>query len=147
MRGLSTAAPLFILGCRRPSFTLGSASVQAPSNLAAGPDFTATLLRRLAARQATIGVVGLGYVGLPLAVGFADAGHTVVGFDVDASKAALLSAGQSHIPDVPAEEVARLVAAGRFSATTDDATRCSSGHDARRCSASSSGSASATSAA
>ena len=95
--------------------------MQAPSNPAAGPDFTATLLRRLAARQATIGVVGLGYVGLPLAVGFADAGHTVIGFDVDASKAELLSAGQSHIPDVPAEEVARLVAAGRFSATTDDA--------------------------
>ena len=57
--------------------------MQAPSNEAAGTDFTAALLRRLAARQATIGVVGLGYVGLPLAVGFADAGHTVIGFDVD----------------------------------------------------------------
>ncbi|MFZ4734509.1 MAG: nucleotide sugar dehydrogenase [Bradymonadia bacterium] len=84
-------------------------------------EFTAALLERLTARKATIGVVGLGYVGLPLAVGFADAGHTVVGFDVDASKTQLLSEGKSHIPDVPAEEVARLVAAGRFSATTDDA--------------------------
>src|SRR5262249_50722161 len=59
------------------------------------------LLDRISTRQARIGVIGLGYVGLPLAVEFARAGFQVVGFDVDAHKVGELNAGRSHIPDVP----------------------------------------------
>src|SRR5205085_6823413 len=53
----------------------------------------------------TIGIVGLGYVGLPLAVAFAEAGHDVIGVDVDARKVAALKEGTSHIEDVPSERV------------------------------------------
>ncbi|MGE0813640.1 MAG: nucleotide sugar dehydrogenase [Vicinamibacterales bacterium] len=78
-----------------------------------------SLFERIADRTARIGVVGLGYVGLPLAVEFARAGFHVIGFDVDASKCAALNGGTSYIPDVPTEHVAEVVAAGRFHATTD----------------------------
>lgn len=68
------------------------------------------LLQKIATRQARVGVIGLGYVGLPLAVVFAEAGFTVVGIDLDASRVAKLNAGESHIEDVPAERVAALLA-------------------------------------
>src|SRR4030088_521154 len=61
-----------------------------------------TLHDRIRTRSARVGVIGLGYVGLPLAVEFARAGFTVAGFDVDASKIAQINAGKSYIPDVPA---------------------------------------------
>ena len=77
------------------------------------------LVERLNNRQALIAVVGLGYVGLPLAVAFAEAGFAVIGLDVDAAKVAQLNRGSSYIPDVPTERVAPLVAAGRLRATTD----------------------------
>ena len=77
------------------------------------------LLQKIADKQARIGVIGLGYVGLPLAVEFARAGFTVVGYDVDASKTATLNGGVSYIPDVPTEHVAGIVKAGTFRATTD----------------------------
>jgi len=64
-----------------------------------------------------VGIVGLGYVGLPLAVAFAEAGHEVVGFDVDSRKVEGLSAGRSHIEDVPDERLAPLL--DRVQATTD----------------------------
>jgi UDP-N-acetyl-D-glucosamine dehydrogenase len=79
------------------------------------------LLARIAAREAVIGVIGLGYVGLPLAMEFAAAGFTVVGYDVSERVVALLNAGQSHIQDVPAATVAAHVASGRFRASTDEA--------------------------
>ncbi len=79
----------------------------------------ATILDRLSTRRSTVGVIGLGYVGLPLATAFGDAGFPVIGFDVDATKVDALNAGTSYIPDVPAAEVARLVQGGRFTATTD----------------------------
>jgi UDP-N-acetyl-D-glucosamine dehydrogenase len=79
------------------------------------------LLQRIADRRACIGVIGLGYVGLPLAVEFARAGFPVIGFDVDASKAAALNAGTSYIPDVPTAHVADVVARGAFRATTEAA--------------------------
>ena len=64
-------------------------------------------------------VVGLGYVGLPLAVTFADAGFRVCGVDTDAKRVDAVNAGRSHVPDVPSETVARLVLdAGRLSAST-----------------------------
>ncbi len=65
----------------------------------------------------TIGVVGLGYVGLPLAVAFAEAGCKVIGVDVDAEKLALLEAGDSYIEDVPGATLAGL--SGAFSWTDD----------------------------
>src|SRR5438034_2907549 len=79
----------------------------------------ATLLTRIRNRQARVGVIGLGYVGLPLAVEFARAGFDVTGFDVDASKVAEINAGRSYIPDVPTDELAEAVTAGRLRATTD----------------------------
>ena len=66
-----------------------------------------------------VAIVGLGYVGLPLAMTFADGGATVLGIDVDPSKPVLTRRGTSWIEDVPSEDVARHVEAGRFAATTD----------------------------
>ena len=77
------------------------------------------LRERIESGQAVLGVVGLGYVGLPLAVEMAKAGHRVVGIDVSSEKVALVNAGESYIPDVPTEELAKLVSAGLISATTD----------------------------
>jgi UDP-N-acetyl-D-glucosamine dehydrogenase len=77
------------------------------------------LLEKIHTRQGRAGVVGLGYVGLPLAVEFARAGLTTVGIDVDARKVDEVNAGHSYIPDVPTADVARLRQAGRLSATTD----------------------------
>ena len=79
------------------------------------------LLTRIQNHNAVVAVVGLGYVGLPLAMEFAEAGFTVVGFDVSERVVSLLNGGTSHIQDVPAEQVAKHVKAGRFLATTDAA--------------------------
>src|SRR5215831_9541525 len=83
------------------------------------PTPIATTLVRICNKQARIGVIGLGYVGLPLAVEFAKAGFDVTGFDVDASKVAAINAGRSYIQDVPQHELHDVVAAGRLRATTD----------------------------
>jgi UDP-N-acetyl-D-glucosamine dehydrogenase len=77
------------------------------------------LFERLQSRQATVGVVGLGYVGLPLAVEFAHGGLTAVGIDLDARKVTAIGRGQSYIPDVPSSDIAPLVTAGKLRATTD----------------------------
>jgi len=71
------------------------------------------------ARTAKVGVIGLGYVGLPLAAAAARAGFVTLGFDVDAAKPPLLNAGKSYIDAVGDEELAGLVKAGRFEATTE----------------------------
>jgi UDP-N-acetyl-D-glucosamine dehydrogenase len=83
-----------------------------------GQNFTGARAR-IEARTARVGVVGLGYVGLPLAVEFARAGFVAIGIDLDARKVDAVNRGTSYIPDVNGEEVARLVADGRLSATTD----------------------------
>lgn len=70
----------------------------------------------------SVGIIGLGYVGLPLALHFARAGLAVTGFDTDAAKVAHLNAGRSYIGHLPAAEIAREVTAGRLCATTDFAT-------------------------
>src|SRR5687768_7140546 len=80
---------------------------------------TNSLVQRIRARDAAVGVIGLGYVGLPLAVEFARAGLRVTGFDVDEAKVRAINAGSSYIPDVPDEELAEAVHAGRLRATTD----------------------------
>src|SRR5438067_2235261 len=77
------------------------------------------LLDRIQTRRARVGVIGLGYVGLPLAVEFARAGFTVTGFDVDARKVDDINAGRSYIPDVSERDLAGHVHAGRLDATTD----------------------------
>jgi UDP-N-acetyl-D-glucosamine dehydrogenase len=74
---------------------------------------------RIASREARVGVIGLGYVGLPLAVEFAREGFPVCGFDLDSEKVAALRAGTSYIDDVPSSLVAEATAAGRLSATAE----------------------------
>ena len=74
---------------------------------------------RLSDRSARIGVVGLGYVGLPLALAAAEAGYAVLGFDTDPDKVARLEAGESYLEHIPAAAVARVRASGRFAATAD----------------------------
>jgi UDP-N-acetyl-D-glucosamine dehydrogenase len=81
--------------------------------------FKKTLLRKIRNREARIGVVGLGYVGLPLAVSFAEEGFAVTGVDVDASKVEALKAGSSYVEDVPSERLAPLVESGSLLASTD----------------------------
>ncbi len=71
------------------------------------------------ARTARVGILGLGYVGLPAAVEFARAGFPVVGFEVDPHRAAAVGAGRSHVCDVPDEVLEPLVRAGRLQATVD----------------------------
>jgi UDP-N-acetyl-D-glucosamine dehydrogenase len=80
---------------------------------------TSSLLQRIESREAQIGVIGLGYVGLPLAVEFARAGFRVTGFDVDPSKVIEINAGRSYIPDVPQDHLAEVVKSGHFRATSD----------------------------
>jgi UDP-N-acetyl-D-glucosamine dehydrogenase len=75
------------------------------------------LLERITARTAVVGIIGLGYAGLPLAVSFAEAGFHVIGHDLDAERVAAINAGQSYIGDIPAERLAALE--GRLTASAD----------------------------
>ncbi len=77
------------------------------------------LLQRIEDRSAVVGVVGMGYVGLPLAHTFAVAGFRVVGFDIDPEKIEALETGRSYIKHIPASAIAEMRQDGRFSATTD----------------------------
>jgi UDP-N-acetyl-D-glucosamine dehydrogenase len=77
------------------------------------------LIQKLQNRTAKVAILGLGYVGLPLAVVFAEAGFNVMGIDPDKRKVDTILRGESHIQDIPAEQVARLVSAGKLQATTD----------------------------
>ncbi len=80
---------------------------------------SAELTRRIGAREAPVGVIGLGYVGLPLASACARAGFPVVGFDIDPDKVDQLNDGRSYIDAVASGELAGHVAARRFRATAD----------------------------
>jgi UDP-N-acetyl-D-glucosamine dehydrogenase len=77
------------------------------------------LIARAERREVLFGIVGLGYVGLPLAVELANAGYRVLGFDVQPRVVEGLNARHSHVKDVSDAQLAGVVAAGRFSATTD----------------------------
>ena len=78
-----------------------------------------SLLSKIETREAVVGIVGLGYVGLPLAIAFVDAGFRVLGFDVDHDVVEHLEAGRSHIGDVPSGAVERGLKDGLLSVTTD----------------------------
>src|SRR5262245_3691361 len=77
------------------------------------------LAAAIADRSVRVGVIGLGYVGLPLVELFARSGLHVRGFDIDPAKVAALQAGRSYIGHIAAERIAALRAAGRFEATSD----------------------------
>jgi len=77
------------------------------------------LASKIEARSARVGVIGLGYVGCPLAVELANAGYSVTGIDLLEPKVAGINAGNSHIQDVPESQIRQLVEAGRLRATTD----------------------------
>src|SRR5437764_12414266 len=85
------------------------------------PTLAGELLARIEARSARVAVLGLGYVGLPLAETFAWGGYPVLGFDVDPDKVAKLSRGESYIGHICPERVEELAANGRFEATADPA--------------------------
>jgi UDP-N-acetyl-D-glucosamine dehydrogenase len=89
-----------------------------PSASTALPEKARKLIERFSSRQASVGVIGLGYVGLPLAVALGDAGFHVVGIDLTPEKVAHVQAGESYIEDVPSEDIRRLVSAGRLEAST-----------------------------
>jgi UDP-N-acetyl-D-glucosamine dehydrogenase len=78
-----------------------------------------TLIRRVRDRKTTLGIVGLGYVGIPLALTACKAGFSVVGFDIDAKRVAQLNKGQSGIKHIPSAAITEAVKNGRFAATTD----------------------------
>nr|MBA3806231.1 nucleotide sugar dehydrogenase [Acidobacteriota bacterium] len=84
------------------------------------------IIKLINTQAARIGVIGLGYVGLPLAVEFARKGFRATGFEVDERKAALINAGDSYIGDVPSDTVRELVAQERLHATTnfDELSAC-----------------------
>ncbi len=77
------------------------------------------LKARLINRSAEVAVMGLGYVGLPLVVAFAEAGYHVTGIDPDLRKVETINRGESHIQDISDEQINRLVGAGKINATTD----------------------------
>jgi UDP-N-acetyl-D-glucosamine dehydrogenase len=77
------------------------------------------LLKKIESKSAHVGIVGLGYVGLPLAVEFAGAGFTVTGIDIDKKKVAALNRGESYIQDIPTAVLAPLVKAGKLKGATD----------------------------
>ncbi len=87
-----------------------SAAAQTPADV---------LVAKAQDRSALIGIVGLGYVGVPLAMEFARAGFRVLGFDVSKAVVEGLTQGRSHVQDVPSAEVARFTKEGTFAATTD----------------------------
>lgn len=82
-------------------------------------DQAESLIKKIETREARIGVVGLGYVGLPLAVEFADAGFSVIGFEVSAPKVESVNRGESYVGDVPSERLAGAVKAGKLEGTLD----------------------------
>src|SRR5262249_30698833 len=78
-----------------------------------------SLKHKIERREARVAVIGIGYVGLPLAVEVASAGFETVGYDKSAGKVAKLNAGESYIKDVPSAELQKLVASGKLRASTD----------------------------
>lgn len=77
------------------------------------------LLQKIAEKSAYIGIVGMGYVGLPLMLRFVEVGYRVVGLDVDDAKVDVLNAGESYIQHISSQAIADSVGSGRFQAASD----------------------------
>ena len=78
-----------------------------------------SLERKIQDKSAIVGIIGLGYVGLPLMTAFVNAGFRTIGFDVDQTKVDMLKTGQSYINHIDAAHVAGLIEAGQFEPTAD----------------------------
>ena len=83
------------------------------------PENLNRLLERVAARQFTLGIVGLGYVGIPLALTACKAGFPVIGFDINAERVSEINEGRSQIKHIPTGAIAESIRSGRFVATSD----------------------------
>ena len=77
------------------------------------------LIVRISDKNISVGIVGLGYVGIPLSLGFANQGIKVIGFDVDQNKIKLISNGESYIKHIPSGSIAKSVSEGNFVATSN----------------------------
>src|SRR5579885_2637270 len=88
-------------------------------DLASSLSLADELFSRIEERTARVAIVGLGYVGLPLAETFAWGGYPVLGFDIDSAKVAKLNRGESYIGHICSERVSELIGSGRFEATSD----------------------------
>jgi len=86
-----------------------------PGAMGAGP----SLVRKIEGKQAVVGIIGMGYVGLPLALAFDRAGFRVLGFDVDPAKVRKLNRGESYLKHIGAGRVAAMARRGKFQATED----------------------------
>lgn len=124
MRGAQSRVLIGVIGAAASLKCLGEgeimqvAAIQA--EVQADAVSAAELLRdKIETRTARVGIVGLGYVGLPLAVEFAKAGFSVIGIDVQEEKVTRLNWGDSYIQDVPSASLTQLLADNRFRATTD----------------------------
>ena len=82
-------------------------------------DYKKILSEKISNKKAVVGIIGLGYVGLPLALTFTAGGFTVIGFDIDEKKIPLLMAGSSYIKHIPSEKIAEAVKSRLFNATSD----------------------------
>ncbi|MGN6551302.1 MAG: nucleotide sugar dehydrogenase [Pararhizobium sp.] len=87
--------------------------------MTAETDIPAKLLEKITARRARIAIIGMGYVGLPLAIGFHGAGFPVIGFDIDPEKVRMLNAGEPYIRHFSRDKLATLAGSGRFEATAE----------------------------
>jgi UDP-N-acetyl-D-glucosamine dehydrogenase len=79
--------------------------------------YSADLLSRIKSKQAVVGVIGLGYVGLPLVLTFVEKGFRVIGFDIDTKKSVALMKGESYIKHIPASRIKKAVDTGKMAAT------------------------------
>lgn len=78
-----------------------------------------SLAKKIKNHTALVGVIGLGYVGLPLVIRFSEEGFRILGFDIDINKVTMLNKGESYIKHVPAEKISKLRKSGLFEATSD----------------------------
>src|SRR5512140_1322087 len=125
--GRTPASRHFVQSRFAPITHLASAGTRLPRGMLeclAGPSRPAmgwgmSIVDRIHSRAAVVGVIGQGYVGLPLALVFEEAGFTVRGFDVDQKKVDALTRGESYIKHIGADRVAASVRRGRFTVSTD----------------------------
>ena len=89
------------------------------TQLSSDVTYQAELLEKLRNRQAVIGVVGLGYVGLPLSLTYAEVGYRVLGLDIDETKTHAINQGRSYIQHIDAQRVAKAQQQQKLEATTD----------------------------